>query len=55
LDTGTITETVQFQIDGVNLGQPASLNNGNFSFTTSTLTAGPHTITAIHSGHINFL
>jgi uncharacterized repeat protein (TIGR01451 family) len=48
---GTPTGTVQFK-DGVNnLGSPVTLNgSGQATLTTSSLTAGTHTITAVYSG-----
>ncbi len=43
--------TVQFQVDGVNLGQAVTLVNGTAtSIATSTLGAGNHTVTAVYSG-----
>jgi uncharacterized repeat protein (TIGR01451 family) len=52
---GTPTGTVQFK-DGVNnLGIPVTLNgSGQATFTTSSLTAGTHTITAVYSGDAVF-
>jgi len=48
--------TVQFQIDGGNLGSPVALalNGNTASYTTQTLAAGTHTITAIYSGDGSF-
>jgi hypothetical protein len=52
---GTPTGTAQFKIDGVNSGVPAALNgSGLAQMTTSSLTAGTHTITADYSGDTNF-
>ena len=49
--TGTPTGTVQFVIDGTNFGSPVTLTAGSAtSGTTSTLTPGTHTVTAIYSG-----
>jgi Bacterial Ig-like domain (group 3)/Matrixin len=48
--TDAPTGTVQFQVDGNNVGTPVSLNNGQASFNISSLTVGPHTITALYSG-----
>ncbi len=43
--------TVQFQVDGVNLGQAVTLVNGvATSIATSTLGAGSHNVTAVYSG-----
>jgi hypothetical protein len=47
--------TVQFQVDGGNLGAPVSLVNGQASLTASNLSVGPHTVTAVYSGDTNFL
>jgi hypothetical protein len=50
------TGTVQFQIDGADLGSPVALSNGQaISGSISTLVAGNHTITAAYSGDSNFL
>ena len=50
------TGTVQFKDNGVNLGAPVVLSgSGIAQFTTSTLTAGTHAITAEYSGDANFL
>ncbi len=44
--------TVQFQVDGVNLGQAVTLVKGAAtSIATSTLGAGNHTVTAVFSGN----
>jgi hypothetical protein len=54
--SGTPTGTVQFQVDGTNLGTPVSLTAGQAaSASLSTLSAGPHTINAVYSGDGNFL
>jgi hypothetical protein len=51
---GTPTGTVQFKDNGNNLGIPVALNgSGMAQVTTSTLTAGTHTITADYSGDAN--
>jgi hypothetical protein len=49
---GTIapTGTVEFQVDGANSDAPVTLVNGVATFTTSTLTANNHTISAVYSG-----
>ena len=52
---GTPTGTVQFKDGGVNLGPPQTLSGGVATFTTSSLTAGVHAITAEYSGDANFL
>jgi hypothetical protein len=51
----TPTGTVQFQIDGRNLGQPVSLMGGTASVSTSTLSVGPHTVAAIYNGDQTYL
>src|SRR6185369_9974883 len=53
---GTPAGTVQFKDGGVNLGPPQILNgSGVATFSTSTLIAGLHPITADYSGDANFL
>jgi hypothetical protein len=53
---GTPTGTVQFKDGGVNIGAAQTLNGGGVAqLTTSSLTAGTHTITAVYSGDVNFL
>ena len=52
---GTPTQTVTFY-DGATAISPAvPLSSGVATFTTATLAAGPHSITAIYSGDTNFL
>ena len=51
---GGETGTVQFQIDGSNVGSPVAVNNGTASYSTATLTAGSHSVVAIYSGDGNF-
>src|SRR5205807_4405070 len=55
---GTLTGTVQFQVDGSNAGSPVSVSTiggvTTASFSTTTLTGGSHTVTAIYSGDANF-
>jgi uncharacterized repeat protein (TIGR03803 family) len=51
--TGTPTGTVQFQRDGVNLGNPVALVNGVATASAATLAAGDHTITALYGGDAN--
>jgi hypothetical protein len=48
--------TVQFAIDGVNLGSAVALDGSGKAISTSidTLTAGSHTITAAYSGDTNY-
>ena len=51
---GAPTGTVQFEDNGTPLGSPVALSGASASLTTSALTAGSHTITAIYSGDPNF-
>jgi hypothetical protein len=47
--------TVQFEVDGVNLGPAVTLfNGGATSIATIALGAGNHTVTAIYSGDVRF-
>ncbi len=50
---GTPTGTVTFAIDGVNQS-PVTLSGGVATLTTSTLTVGPHTVTAHYDGATGF-
>ncbi|HZV06696.1 MAG TPA: Ig-like domain repeat protein [Gemmataceae bacterium] len=50
--TGTPTGTVTFE-DGTTILQTVNLTSGVATFTTSTLTVGNHSITAVYSGDIN--
>src|SRR5262249_24308599 len=53
--SGTPSGTVQFTIDGSNFVSPVSLSGGSAtSGSISSLTVGPHTITAVYSGDGNF-
>ena len=48
--TGTPSGTVQFQVDGSDYGNPATLaENNTASLTLSTLAAGAHTIVAVYT------
>jgi hypothetical protein len=49
------TGTVQFQVDGNDIGSPVPLSNNIATYTASTLTAGNHSITAVYSGDGNFV
>jgi hypothetical protein len=51
--TGTLTGTVTFQ-DGASALGTGTLSGGTATFTTSGLTAGTHSITAVYSGDANF-
>jgi CSLREA domain-containing protein len=55
-NAGTPVGSVQFKDNGTNVGAAVALNgSGTASFTSSTLAAGPHTITADYSGATNFV
>jgi hypothetical protein len=47
---GNATGTVQFQVDGINLGAPVNLIADTATISTTSLPVGPHTIAAIYSG-----
>ena len=47
--TATPTGTVQFSVDGSPAGSAATLSSGTAAYTTSTLNAGAHSITAVYS------
>jgi hypothetical protein len=52
---GLPTGTVQFVVDGKNVGNPKNLNkNGQASMTLDNLEEGSHRITALYSGNENF-
>jgi FtsP/CotA-like multicopper oxidase with cupredoxin domain len=51
LATGTVT----FRIDGVAMASPPTLVGGKATYTTSGLTAGPHTVTATYNGDAAYL
>jgi hypothetical protein len=52
---GTRTGTVQFRVDGLNVGNPVALNpSGQAALAISTLTPGRHTVSAVYSGDGNF-
>ncbi|MCM3873251.1 MAG: Ig-like domain repeat protein [Pyrinomonadaceae bacterium] len=53
--TGTPTGTVQFRIDGANVGIPVSLSGGVATFSTQALAVGTHSVAADYSGDANFL
>ena len=48
---GTPTGTVQFKVDGVNLGTPVTLVGGSASVSTAALAIGVHTVTAEYDGN----
>jgi hypothetical protein len=47
--SGTPTGSVQFEIDGTDVGMPVTVVGGTAEFTTSMLTATSHTITAVYT------
>jgi hypothetical protein len=53
---GTPTGTVQFAVDGNNLGGAVALSGNTAQASTSTITVAgsPHTVTATYSGDVNF-
>jgi uncharacterized delta-60 repeat protein len=52
---GTPPGTVQFKVDGTNLGSPVTLNaSGSASVSTTTIPFGMHTVTAVYGGDTNF-
>jgi hypothetical protein len=53
--SGTPTGTIQFQVDGNNMGNPVRVSSsGTASFTISNLPVGTHTFSASYSGDRNF-
>lgn len=48
------TGTIDFRDGGVSMGAPVAVTAGTAQFTTSTLTAGTHVITAVYSGDVNY-
>ena len=52
---GTPGGTVQFRIDGTDVGTPVALDAaGKASYTTSTLAVNNHTVTAVYGGAANY-
>jgi hypothetical protein len=52
---GTATGTVQFRIDGFDVGAPVALNSsGQAAYATSTMPVGSHTVAAVYAGDGNF-
>ena len=53
---GTPTGTVQFGVDGANLGSSVTLTAGGVATSTATgpLSVGDHTVTATYSGNVNY-
>jgi Bacterial Ig-like domain (group 3) len=55
LANGTaVTGTVQFVIDGSNVGGAAAIANGTATYSTSTLSVGAHSVLAIYSGDTDY-
>jgi Bacterial Ig-like domain (group 3) len=53
--TGTDAGTVQFRVDGVNVGAARTLDaNGRATYATSTLSVGRHTVVAVYGGNVRF-
>ena len=48
------TGTVQFTVDGTNVGAPVSLASGVATFSTSTLAAGSHSVVANYGGSVAY-
>jgi len=48
--TGTLTGKVIFYDGGVQIGTPVTVSSGSASYTTTTLSVGSHTITAVYQG-----
>jgi len=51
---GTPGGTVQFSIDGANVGAPVALVGGTATYSTTTLPAGTHAVVANYAGDDNF-
>jgi hypothetical protein len=51
---GTPTGTVQFRIDGSNVGSPAVVASGVATSTVNNLPAGNHSVAAVYSGDTDF-
>jgi hypothetical protein len=51
---GTPTGTVQFRIDGTDVGSPADVVGGVATSTVSSLPAGNHSVAAVYSGDADF-
>ena len=49
IGTAIPTGTVQFSVDGVNVGGPVTLSGGVVTYTTSLLAVGLHTVTAVYT------
>ncbi len=51
---GPVSGTVQFAVDGVNVGTPVTLVSGAATYQTASLTVGTHDITATYNGSSDF-
>ena len=51
---GTPTGSVQFAVDGVDLGAPVTLSGGTATSPTANLDAGPHVVSVDYTGDDNF-
>ena len=54
IDAPGATGTVSFLNDGVSMGSPVTVTGATATFSTTALTAGNHTISAIYSGDASF-
>ncbi len=52
--SGTLSGTVTFTIDGVNISPAVTLTNGSASYAIATLAIGSHTVQATYSGDSSF-
>jgi hypothetical protein len=53
---GTPNGSVQFSIDGSNVGAPVALNaSGQATYSTSSLASGNHTVAAVYGGNASYL
>jgi len=52
---GTPTGAVQFKDGTTNLGSPVTLSGGSATYSTSALSAGSHSITAVYGGDLNIV
>ncbi|MGH2718877.1 MAG: beta strand repeat-containing protein, partial [Actinomycetota bacterium] len=46
--------TVQFKVDGANVGSPAAVSSGSASLVDSSMAVGTHAVTAVYSGDADF-
>ena len=53
--SGIPTGTVQFRVDGVNVGAPVTVDpSGHAAFATNTIPIGRHNVSAVYSGDAGF-